>query len=47
MNKHSPKDAGQLGFHALLTEAEAANAVLRLQQKIPCLDICSPFMRRI
>lgn len=31
MNKHSPKSAGQLGFDALLTEAEAANAALRFE----------------
>lgn len=33
MNKHSPNNVGQLGFDALLNEAEAANAALRLERE--------------
>lgn len=32
MNQHSPRDTGQLGFDALLGEADAANAALRFER---------------
>jgi len=51
MNKHPPKDAGQLGFDALLTEAEAANAALRLERETGHLpgsyDEAIPFYRSL
>lgn len=51
MNKHSPKDTGQLGFDVLLSDAEAANAALRFERATGHLpsgyDEAIPFYRTL
>ncbi len=51
MNQHSPKDICQLGFDALLSEAEAANASLRFERETGHLpsgyDEAIPYYRKL